>query len=274
MKHKSFLAGMITMLLIFALTGTAIATTGKVQKEIEYRDIKVSLDGKVLDLRDAKGNAVEPFMFGGTNYIPARALAEALGLNVAWDSANATVVLTTPKTTTPATPVTPVTPPVVKDDPTPAKSSYSRTNPAPIGTPQQVTVTNSTWSYIATVEITNVFRGQAAWAAIREANSFNEAPTDSREYVLATVKVTIDSVSTDRAVSVKESNFKAFSGTNAEYEREATVEPSPQLNGDLYEGASTEGFVSFVVNTDDPAPKVVYGAAYDGTGGAWFSLSK
>lgn len=96
-KYKGFLAGMLTMLLILAMCGTAFATTGKFQREIEYRDIKVSLDGKILDLKDAKGNTVEPFMFGGTNYIPARALAEALGLQVAWDGSTSTVVLTSPQ---------------------------------------------------------------------------------------------------------------------------------------------------------------------------------
>ncbi len=95
-NYKSFFAGMLTMLLIVCLTGTALATTGKVTKELEYRNISVSLDGKKLDLRDAKGNAVEPFMFEGTNYLPVRALAESLGLNVAWDGATSTVVLTTP----------------------------------------------------------------------------------------------------------------------------------------------------------------------------------
>lgn len=95
-NYKSFFAGMLTMLLIVCLTGTALATTGKVTKELEYRNISVSLDGKKLDLRDAKGNAVEPFMFEGTNYLPVRALAESLGLNVAWNSATNTVVLTTP----------------------------------------------------------------------------------------------------------------------------------------------------------------------------------
>ena len=100
MKHqKSFFAGMLTMLLIVCLAGTAVATTGKVTKELEYRNISVSLDGKRLDLRDAQGNAVEPFMFEGTNYLPVRALAESLGLKVAWDSSTNTVVLTTSEPT-------------------------------------------------------------------------------------------------------------------------------------------------------------------------------
>ena len=87
---------MITMLLIVCLAGSAFATTGKVTKELEYRNISVSLDGEKLDLRDAQGNAVEPFMFSGTNYLPVRALAESLGLEVAWDGSTNTVVLTTP----------------------------------------------------------------------------------------------------------------------------------------------------------------------------------
>ena len=171
-KYKGFFAGMLTMLLLVSLTGTAFATLGKITKELEYRDIKVSLDGEVLDLKDAAGNHVEPFMFDGTNYLPVRALAEALGLNVAWDGSTNTVVLTSPDNLTEQNPA--------QETPTQVSGNYSRTNPAPIGTPQQVTVNTSWGSYTATVEITKAFRGQAAWAAIREANRFNAAPTDSR----------------------------------------------------------------------------------------------
>ena len=96
-NFKGFIAGMITMLLIVSMAGTVSATNGKVMKELEYRDIKVSLDGEILDLRDAQGNVVEPFKFDGTNYVPVRAIAQILGLNVAWDGKNATVLLTTPE---------------------------------------------------------------------------------------------------------------------------------------------------------------------------------
>lgn len=94
-KYRGFVAGMLTMLIIVSLAGTASATLGKITKELEYRNIKVSLDGEILDLKDSAGNHVEPFMFDGTNYLPVRALAEALGLGVAWDSSTSTVVLTT-----------------------------------------------------------------------------------------------------------------------------------------------------------------------------------
>ena len=94
---KGFFAGAATMLLTVALIGPAVAKTGTVTQELEYRDIQVTLDGEKLDLRNAKGDPVEPFMFGGTNYLPVRALAEALGLTVAWDGNTNTVVLTTPQ---------------------------------------------------------------------------------------------------------------------------------------------------------------------------------
>lgn len=102
-NFSGFFAGMLTMLLIVAMVGSASATTGTVTKEIEYRNIAVSLDGTKLDLKDAKGNTVEPFMFNGTNYIPARALAEALGMSVSWDSATSTIVLKSANCATPST---------------------------------------------------------------------------------------------------------------------------------------------------------------------------
>lgn len=96
-KLSSFFAGALSMLIVMSLAVGASAYTGKVTKELEYRNIKVTLDGVELDLRDVQGNSVEPFMFDGTNYLPVRALSEALGLTVSWDGSTNTVVLQTPK---------------------------------------------------------------------------------------------------------------------------------------------------------------------------------
>ena len=94
---RSYWAGFVTALLVCAMMGTAYASTGKVTRELEYRNIKVALDGQELDLRNAAGDPVEPFMFDGTNYLPVRALAEALGLKVSWNGAASTVMLTSPE---------------------------------------------------------------------------------------------------------------------------------------------------------------------------------
>ena len=94
MKNKgSFLAGMVTMLLIVALAVPAMASSGFVTKDLYYNNITVTLDGKPLVLQGDR----EPFVINGTTFLPVRAISEALGLDVDWDGASSTVILTTPK---------------------------------------------------------------------------------------------------------------------------------------------------------------------------------
>lgn len=95
-KHaKKLLALTLSLALVLGLVGTASATIGDQTKKLAYRNISVTLNGAKLDLKDATGKAVEPFIIDGTTYLPARAIAEALGLNVEWDGAKHEVKLTT-----------------------------------------------------------------------------------------------------------------------------------------------------------------------------------
>lgn len=73
------------------------ASTGTVTKELNYAEIKIQLDGEELIPTDANGNYVEPFIIDGTTYLPVRGIASALRLNVGWDGATKTVLLTTPE---------------------------------------------------------------------------------------------------------------------------------------------------------------------------------
>ena len=92
-KKGSFIAGMLTMALLFGVVGPAYAAYQK-QATLYYNDIKITLDGEQLDPKDAAGNTVEPFTIDGTTYLPVRAIGNALGLGVDWDSENNAVVLT------------------------------------------------------------------------------------------------------------------------------------------------------------------------------------
>ena len=92
---RSFVAGCLTTLLLTGLIGTAWATVGSRTVTVDYNDIKVTLDGERVNLVDANGNPVEPFAINGTTYLPIRAVASALGLDVGWDAATSTAVLTT-----------------------------------------------------------------------------------------------------------------------------------------------------------------------------------
>lgn len=92
---KSFLSGCLVTIVVVGLVGTAAATVGKRTVTVDYNDIKVTLDGKQVDLVNADGNPVEPFAINGTTYLPIRAVATALGLDVSWDSTTNTAVLST-----------------------------------------------------------------------------------------------------------------------------------------------------------------------------------
>lgn len=92
-NRKSFFAGMLTMALLFSLVVSASAVYANVTKTLSYQDIKVTLNGDRLDLRDANGKAVDPFIIDGTTYLPVRAVSESLGLDVGWDHNTKTVIL-------------------------------------------------------------------------------------------------------------------------------------------------------------------------------------
>ena len=63
--------------------------------DINYRAIKIVLDGVEITPCDGAGTTVEPFIMSssGTTYLPLRAVSQALGLNVHWDANTNTVKL-------------------------------------------------------------------------------------------------------------------------------------------------------------------------------------
>ena len=54
--------------------------------EVTFKDIKIYVDGEIIIPTDASGKIVEPFIYEGTTYLPVRAVSEALGKTVKWDS--------------------------------------------------------------------------------------------------------------------------------------------------------------------------------------------
>lgn len=95
MKLQKLVPALLAALVLGATV--AYATTGPATLSVDYRDMKVTYDGVPVALVDATGAAVEPFAYNGTTYLPVRAIAGALGLEVGWDNETATVTLTTPE---------------------------------------------------------------------------------------------------------------------------------------------------------------------------------
>lgn len=137
-QWKGFVAGILVTLLLVGSVGTATATIGKKTVEISYSNISVTLDGQPVSLVDAKGSPVEPFMLNNTNYLPVRAVAEALGLNVDWDGSTNTVILTTRG----------YEDPIPTPQPTPAPTPLPTPQPTPAPTPTPNIPTQSRTVYI------------------------------------------------------------------------------------------------------------------------------
>lgn len=90
-KLKGIVLGIVIGVM---LVPTAFAAIGTVTKDLSYDDIKISLNGKIIEPKDANGNKIEPFIIEGTTYLPVRAVGDALGLNVEWEATSKTVLLT------------------------------------------------------------------------------------------------------------------------------------------------------------------------------------
>ncbi len=96
-QWKGFITGVLATILVFGLIGTAVATVGRQSVEVDYNNIKVTLNGEDVKLVDANGAPVEPFAIAGTTYLPVRAVASTLGLDVGWDPLSNTVLLSSLK---------------------------------------------------------------------------------------------------------------------------------------------------------------------------------
>ena len=85
---KWFILGVIATALVVGVVVPAAAAPRHRQATLTYRDIKVVLDGRQLNIE------TEPFLIDGTTYLPLRPISEALGLTPSWDGDTNTVTLT------------------------------------------------------------------------------------------------------------------------------------------------------------------------------------
>ncbi len=61
--------------------------------ELNYNDIKIIIDGHIIQPTNDQGSAVDPFIVDGTIYLPLQAAAGALGCDAVWDGYSATATL-------------------------------------------------------------------------------------------------------------------------------------------------------------------------------------
>jgi len=94
---KGIVLGSVLTLGLTASMGSLSAAGIYKKLEAAFNDIKVNIQGENVELTDAKGQKVEPFIVDGTTYLPVRAIAEVLGQPVEWDAKNNTVYIAKPQ---------------------------------------------------------------------------------------------------------------------------------------------------------------------------------
>ena len=93
-RWKDMLAGALIVTAVATLAVPTLAATGSRSVKVDYSDIKLVINGATVTPRDGNGNVVEPFTIDGTTYLPVRAVANALGMDVDWNGSTNTVTLT------------------------------------------------------------------------------------------------------------------------------------------------------------------------------------
>jgi len=150
---------------------------------------------------------------------------------------------------------------------------YSRQTLVSVGVP--LTLEIEEWEGITEGRVTllEIVRGAEAWNRIKEANMFNDPPKSGFEYLLAKVKFEyLKGPTQDTTYHLSTWEFTAVSSEGKDYEGASVVEPEPELDATLYQGASHTGWVAFQVAKSDFKPLMTFGRKYDGTGGIWFKL--
>ena len=92
---KKRIQGFVTGALAVAMLGCITPMAREAAESITavYHNIKLVVDGVLVEPKDASGNIVEPFIYNGTTYLPVRAVATAFEKEVVWDQDSYTVFL-------------------------------------------------------------------------------------------------------------------------------------------------------------------------------------
>ena len=89
------LKGFILGFTVCSVLSSTVVFADTLEKSISvvYDNIKIIVDGNKIEPKDSNGNTVEPFTYNGTTYLPVRAIANAVGKELVWDSSTNTVYL-------------------------------------------------------------------------------------------------------------------------------------------------------------------------------------
>ena len=159
-------------------------------------------------------------------------------------------------------------------NPIQAGLGLSQDTPAPPQTPiivRGTTVIGKPTTYEITV--TEVVRGQAALDLMNSVYPFVWNPDAGQEYMLVKVRMRYVKGPTDGTNFIHQLYFNALSRHGVVYITPSRFFPmQPFLVQALYPGSTFEGWTTWQVPIDDPAPLFAYGLNWRERGRAWFLM--
>lgn len=140
---------------------------------------------------------------------------------------------------------------------TPVPQVGTRENPVPIRTPLNLVENNGDYFTITVLE---AIRGDQAWQMIYQANQFNSAPEEGKEYILIKVRVEFtNSTVADNSLSISGWNFGTISNNQLFDDFDTFVAGlSPELSFELLPGGVGEGYYVGLVFKDDANAMIYY----------------
>jgi hypothetical protein len=251
---KKFISGLIIgMMITSAMTGFAVS---KIKNAYFNPAVNLRIDGKGINTEII--TVIKDGQVNGSNYVSARALAEAMGGTVTWIGGISTISIYSKGMLTTPTPT-----------PVPSDILFSELYPAPLSIMQTFTNPDPMQKYTIQAKVTQIIRGPEAWDKIRAANSLNKEAADGYEYILTKIYFKVLDMSADQ-FNLSASAFTLVSSDGKDYGIDYSVLPEPQIAAQLYKDTSNEGWVVYQVKKGDFKPKLVFGRKPDGSGGIWF----
>jgi hypothetical protein len=153
----------------------------------------------------------------------------------------------------------------------PVTVGSNKANAAAINEPVHLTGYLYGTKYEADMTITDVVRGETAYNMMQESNMFNGKPADpNMEWFLFKVRFHLSKFATDSTFSITgDDDFHIISNSERLSGFFVTMPPSPVFSGQIYEGATKEGWVAMGAYKNDPTPYIVYEQG-SGSNGIWF----
>jgi len=133
---------------------------------------------------------------------------------------------------------------------------------------------SATQNYSATITIVELIRGDEAANIVKTASVHNPSAGIGKEYILAWVRAKINDSKDKKNVVLSDIrvNMNCYSSDGVIYPVSNPTNINPINEQPKEVGATVEGWVAFVVDRNDPEPRVQIGTLTDGSDPAWFAL--